>query len=55
MFLNDENTKWSIFKGFINHITYTYSFSLYLYLCAYISENNSNMYWLYCGLDDYRM
>lgn len=51
MYLNYENTKWSIIKGFINLITYTYSFSLYTYLCAYISESNGGMYWSYCGLD----
>lgn len=51
MYLNYENTKWSIIKGFINLITYTYSFSLYTYLCAYISESNGDMYWSYCGLD----
>lgn len=51
MYLNCENTKWSIIKGFINLIEYTYSISLYSYLCAHISESNGNMYWLYSGLD----
>ena len=51
VYLSYENTKWSIIKGFINLITYTYIFSLYTSLCEYIRESNGNMYWLHCGLD----